>query len=113
MPEDSPNHLASSLNHNQRELLERRYPRAGHRFNMLPTHPSIHGVNVSRSMVPRTRVPRRLNDLVPPLLDTPLHGATGECTIVCATSNDIYLTTYRFRVSAAKPHARCCIDAAV
>src|SRR5437879_4578757 len=80
MPEASPNHLASSLNHNQRELLERRYPRAGYWFNTLPTHPFIHGVNASPSMVPRTRVPWRLNDPVPPLLDTPLHGAMGECT---------------------------------
>jgi hypothetical protein len=29
MPEASPNHLASSLDHNQRELLERCYLRAG------------------------------------------------------------------------------------
>jgi len=82
MPEASPSHLASSLNHDQRELLERRYPHACYWFNMPPTHSFIHGVNASQSMVPRTRVPRGLNDLVPPLLDTPLHGATGEC-VVC------------------------------
>src|ERR1700710_2807035 len=105
MPEDS-----SSLNHNRHKLLERRYPRAGYLLNILPTHPSIHGVNASQSTVPRTRVPRGLNDLVPPLLDTPRHGATGQCTIVCVISNDIYVTTCRFRASAAKPHARCCID---
>jgi hypothetical protein len=47
MSEASPNHLASSLDHNQRESLERCYPRAGYWFSMLPTHPFIHGVNAS------------------------------------------------------------------
>jgi len=68
---DSSNSDNLSLSNQQRELLERHYPRTGYWFNMLPTHPFIHGPNASQlPTASQLHVPRGLSDVVSPLPGT-------------------------------------------
>jgi hypothetical protein len=54
MPENSNNFAPSFDTNQQRELLERHFPRAGYWFNMLPMHPFIHGIH-QHSLLPEVR----------------------------------------------------------
>jgi hypothetical protein len=55
-------------------MLQRRFPRAGYWFNMLPTHPFIHG-NENMPLPPSTAL-RRTHDVAPPpySLHNPVHA---------------------------------------
>ncbi|KAG2749318.1 hypothetical protein P692DRAFT_20732641 [Suillus brevipes Sb2] len=74
MSQDSPNsesHFTlSSLDDEQHQLLENRYPRAGYWFNMLPTHPFVHGSQATTSGEAHAPVPQRLHDLAEIALST-------------------------------------------
>ncbi|KAG2355657.1 hypothetical protein BDR07DRAFT_1492954 [Suillus spraguei] len=55
---DSSYSQSSTLNEEeQREILQQRFPLAGYWFNMLPTHPFIHGVENMLSRVPALSQP--------------------------------------------------------
>jgi hypothetical protein len=78
MSQDSPNSQSqltlSSLDDEQRQLLENRYPRAGYWFNMLPIHPFIHGsgsqATASGEAQSHAPVLQRLHDLAEIALST-------------------------------------------
>ncbi|KAJ8582876.1 hypothetical protein M405DRAFT_846184 [Rhizopogon salebrosus TDB-379] len=90
MPENS-NNFAPSFDNQQRELLEHRFPRAGYWFNMLPTHPFIHGINASASQptASQLRVPRGLNDLVPLPGTHNTDGQSQSSTLIPALTQQV------------------------
>src|SRR6267154_2241509 len=67
----------------QQEILQQRFPHAGYWFNMLPTHPFIHGVE---NIPPQPTLPRPFHDLVSPQALYSVHDLAHAMNHVLAPS---------------------------
>ncbi|KAG1771527.1 hypothetical protein EDD22DRAFT_947961 [Suillus occidentalis] len=119
MSQDSPNSQSqltlSSLDDEQRQLLENHYPRTGYWFNMLPTHPFIHGsgsqATASGEAQSHAPVPQRLHDVSPFISILAL--SLISCTFAPYNTDSSYILHRMIHPHVQPPHIhslRLCVE---